>query len=98
MSFSKFGATCLAKICAKKVENGEIELRRITEKVQVDNSVEEYIQQIKEDIKSTKKILKSKAQANISNSQEYSNISANFNSQIFQILKMTPISELDYII
>lgn len=98
MSFSKFGATCLAKLCAKKVEDGEIGIESLKEEIQVDNSVEEYINQIKENIKATKRILKPQKQENKLNIGEYSNANIDFKNPIFQILKMTPISELDYII
>lgn len=51
-SFSKKGASYLAKICAIKVENkGNIELEKVEEPIQIDNSVEEWIKELEENAK-----------------------------------------------
>lgn len=38
MSFSKFGATCLAKICAIKVQEGVIEIQTVEQETVIDTS------------------------------------------------------------
>ena len=56
-SFSKNGASYLSKVCAIKVANeGKIELEKIEEPIQIDNSIEEYINEIEENVKKNKRI------------------------------------------
>ena len=51
LSFSKIGATCLAKICALKVENkGVLEIEKIESIVYIENEMIEYMKNIKENI------------------------------------------------
>lgn len=70
-NFGKHGASCLAKVCAIKVEkDGNIELEKIEEPIQVDNSVEEWINEIEENVRKNKKIHR----ANRKNAEENSNI------------------------
>ena len=57
LSFSKFGATCLAKICAIKVQEGVVEVETIEEEIKIDNSIDEYLKEIKESFKQAKKAL-----------------------------------------
>ena len=56
-TFSKFGATSLAKICAIKVQEGVVEIETIEKEVEIDVSVEEYLKEIKQTLKRTKKAL-----------------------------------------
>lgn len=96
LSFSKFGATCLAKICAIKVQEGIVEIETIEEEVLIDNSIEEYMNEVKETIKSTKK-----AFIKLDNGEsieKYNNVYIDPQSPIYQALKLTPLSELEYII
>lgn len=96
LSFSKFGATCLAKICAIKVQEGVIEIENIEEEVQVDNSIEEYMNEVKKAVKQTQKaLIKLKNGEDI---EKYNNVYINPQNPIYQALKQTPISELEYII
>lgn len=70
-SFSKHGASCLAKVCAMKVEkDGNIDLEKLEQPIQIDNSVEEWINEIEENVKKNKKIHR----ANRKNTEENDNI------------------------
>ena len=56
-SFGKRGASSLAKVCAMKVENnGNIEIEKIESPIEIDNSVEEWIKEIEENVRKNKKI------------------------------------------
>ena len=56
-SFGKKGATYLAKVCATKMENnGNIELEKIEKPIEIDNSVEEWINEIEENVRKHKKM------------------------------------------
>ena len=51
-SFCKQGASYLAKVCALKVEEkNQISLEKVEEPIKIDNSVEEWINAIEENIK-----------------------------------------------
>lgn len=98
LSFSKFGATCLAKICAIKVQDGTIKIETIQEEILVDNSIEDYLKEIKESLKATKRALINLNTIEYENTNEGASIDIDTKSPIYQALKLTPISELDYII
>lgn len=56
-AFLKLGASYLAKICAEYYEtNGEIEIEKIENDIPMDNSVENWINEIEENVKRNKKI------------------------------------------
>lgn len=56
-SFSKNGASYLSKVCAEYSEtNGNIELENIESEIAIDNSVEEWIKEIEENVKKNKKM------------------------------------------
>lgn len=56
-AFLKKGANYLSKVCAEYFENtGEIKLVKINEEIQIDNSVEEWIREIEENVKKNKKM------------------------------------------
>lgn len=53
MSFSKIGATCLAKICAGKVENkGIIEIEKLEKPIEIDDEIEKYMLEIEKNLES----------------------------------------------
>ncbi|MCI9275758.1 MAG: hypothetical protein HFJ24_07495 [Clostridia bacterium] len=55
-AFLKNGASYLAKVCAEYFENnGEIELQKIENSIAIDNSVEEWIREIEENVRKNKK-------------------------------------------
>ncbi len=56
-AFLKAGASYLAKICAEYYEtNGEIELEKIESNIEIDNSIEEWIKEIEQNVIKNKKI------------------------------------------
>ena len=56
-SFGKRGVSSLAKVCAMKVEHkGNIEIEKIESPIEIDNSVEEWIKEIEENVRKNKKI------------------------------------------
>lgn len=56
-AFLKNGASYLAKVCAEYFENnGEIELEKIESEIEIDNSVEEWIKEIEENVKENRKM------------------------------------------
>ena len=55
-AFLKNGASYLAKVCAEYFESeGEIELQKIEDSIPIDNSIEEWINEIEENIRKNKK-------------------------------------------
>lgn len=62
----------------------------------VDNSIEEYMNEVKKAVKETKKALIKLN--NGENIEKYNNVYVEPQSSIYQALKQTPISELEYII
>ena len=56
-AFLKLGASYLAKICAEYYENnGEIEIEKIENEIPIDNSIEEWIKEIEENVNKNKKV------------------------------------------
>lgn len=55
-AFLKIGANYLAKVCAEYYENKDIILDDIESKIEIDNSVEEWIKEIEENVRKNKKI------------------------------------------
>lgn len=56
-AFAKLGASYLSKVCAEYSEtNGEIELEKIESEIPIDNSVENWIKEIEENVKKNKKM------------------------------------------
>lgn len=86
----------MAKICAIKVQEGVVEIETI-EEIEIDASVEEYMKEIKQTLKGTKKAL-IKLNKDEKNEQLNNTIYLDKQSPIYQALQLTPISELDYII
>lgn len=78
-----------------KVESGEVKLQKIEEEIPIDNFIDKYMEEVKNSVKTVKK-----AHIKLNKGEEYKNYSVNLNSQnpIYQALKLTPISELDYIV
>lgn len=55
--FWKNGANYLAKVCAEYHENsGEIEIEKIENNIQIDNSVQEWIEEIEKNVNANKRI------------------------------------------
>ena len=94
MSFSKIGATCLAKICATKVQEGIVEIEKVEQDIPIDKSVEENLKKIKS---TSKKVKKSLIRLNNTENKQYS-VNIDEKNPINEVLKLTPFSELEYII
>ena len=86
----------MAKICAIKVQEGVVEIETIEKEVEIDVSVEEYLKEIKQTLKGTKKALIKLN--NEESNQKNNTVYLDKQSPIYQVLQLTPISELDYII
>lgn len=56
-SFLKLGASYLAKICAKYYEsNSNIELEKIESEIPIDNSIEQWINEIEENVRKNRQM------------------------------------------
>lgn len=56
-AFTKNGASYLSKVCAEYNEkNGKVEIEKIESKIPIDNSVEEWIREIEENVNKNKKM------------------------------------------
>lgn len=94
LSFSKYGATCLAKICAIKVEDGSVEIQTIEQEIPIDKSIDEYMKEIKEALKQVpRKHIILEQKENCYNA----GIKIDSENPIYQAIQMTPMSELDFI-
>lgn len=94
-AFLKQGASYLAKVCAEYYEkNGDIELERMESEIPIDNSIEEYIKEIEENVKRNKQIHR----ANRKETEEYNcNKGTVILSKEFQeILKLAEPTALIY--
>lgn len=68
LSFSKIGATCLAKICASKVENkGIIELEKLEQPIEIDDSIEQYMLEIENNLESITNVFRANEKINSNN-------------------------------
>ena len=96
MSFSKIGATCLAKICASKVENkGIIELEKLEQPIEIDNSIEQYMLEIENNLKSVTNVFRANEKTNSKHTCKQVALSPK--NPILQAIKMVSISDLNYI-
>ena len=96
LSFSKIGATCLAKICASKVENkGIIELEKLEQPIEIDDSIEQYMLEIENNLESVTNVFR--ANEKINSDHTCKQVTLNSNNPILQAIKMVSISDLNYI-
>ena len=96
-SFCKQGASYLAKVCALKVEEkNQISLEKVEEPIKIDNSVEEWINAIEENIKNNKQ-----HRANRKETEEKIGATKNvlINARFMkEIMKERSFSQMGYII
>ena len=85
----------MAKICAIKVESFEVKIGIIEKEIAVDDSIDKYIKEVKESVKNVKK---AHIILNKGDKDKRYNIDLDSQNPIYQALRLTPISELDYII
>lgn len=78
-----------------KVEEGIVGIEKIEEVILEDDSIEEYMKEIKESVKVAKKAL---IKFNKNDEICSEGIKIDSKNPIYQAIKATPISELDYII
>lgn len=96
LSFSKIGATCLAKICASKVENkGIIELEKLEQPIEIDDSIEQYMLEIENNLESITNVFRANEKINSNNTCKQVTLSPK--NSILQAIKMVSISDLNYI-
>lgn len=96
MSFSKIGATCLAKICAIKVENkGIIELEKMEQPIKIDDDIEQYILEIENNLENITNVFR--ANKKINSTHTFKPIILNPKNPILQAIKMVTTSNLNYI-
>lgn len=93
-SFSKKGATYLSKICAYYIENKEINLEKAEEKIEIDNSVQEWINEIEENIKKNKKM--HRADRKETEQYNYAQSTVIMTREMKEILKLAEPSALMY--
>ena len=92
-AFSKLGATCLAKICASKVENkGVIELEKLEKAIEIDEELEKYMFEIEKNIKN---IFGTNKKQGVSNFCETVELSTK--NPLKETVKMKSKSDLKYI-
>lgn len=93
MSFSKIGATCLAKICASKVENkGTIELEKLEKPIEVDEEIEKYMLEIEKNLEGITNVFRA-------NEKEITNhtcktVTLSPQNPVHEAIKMVSISDL----
>lgn len=75
-----------------------MEIETVQEEILIDYSVEEYMQEVKKSIKTARKALIRLNTNEYENTNEGVSINIDTQSPIYQALRLTPISELDYII
>ncbi len=79
-AFAKKGASYLSKVCAEYYqEKGNIELEKIESTIPIDNSVEEWIREIEENVRKNKKVHR----VNLKETEEY-------NYAQSTVIEMTP--------
>lgn len=95
-SFSKKGATYLSKVCAIYTETkGNIEIEKVESEIPIDNSVEEYIQEIEKNVLANKKLHRT----DLIETDEYKYAQAKiveYNPQLKELLKLAEPTALIY--
>lgn len=95
-AFLKQGASYLSKICAEYFENGgTISLEKIEKEIQIDNSVEEWIKEIEENVRKNKRYNRSDRVL----TEEYNFAQAKlleYTTKLKEILRLAEPTELMY--
>ena len=95
-SWSKLGSTYMSKVCALYIESaGNIEIEKVTEEIEINNDVEEWIKQIEENVK----INKRNHRADRKETEEYKYAKAKiieYNPELKELLKLAEPTELIY--
>ena len=95
-AFAKNGASYLAKVCAEYSEtNGNIELEKIENKIPIDNSIENWIKEIEENVKKNKRM--NRADRNLTEEYNYAQGKIiELTPKLQEILKLAEPTELMY--
>ena len=96
MAFSKIGATCLAKICASKVENkGIIELEKLEQPIEIDEEVEKYMLEIEQNLESITNVFRANEKEIVNHTCK--TVELDPQNPIREAIKMVSMSDLKYI-
>ena len=96
MAFSKIGATCLAKICASKVENkGIIELEKLEQPIEIDEEVEKYMLEIEQNLESITNVFRANEKEIVNHTSK--TVELDPQNPIREAIKMVSMSDLKYI-
>ena len=94
-AFLKQGANYLAKICAEYNEEKEIKICEIESKIEINNSVGEWIKEIEENVKKNKKVHRSDRKE-IEEYRYNKGILAKNIPEVERIIKFAEVSSLMY--
>ena len=94
-AFLKIGANYLAKVCAIYYQNDEISLAKVEKDIEIDNSVEEWINAIEENVSKNKKMHRADRKLTEENNYFQGTISEN-NLELKELLKLKEITALIY--
>ena len=96
MAFSKIGATCLAKICASKVENkGIIELEKLEQPIEIDEEVEKYMLEIEQNLECITNVFRANEKEIVNHTCK--TVELDSQNPIREAIKMVSMSDLKYI-
>lgn len=94
-AFAKKGANYLSKVCAIYYqEKGNIELEKIESEIEIDNSVEEWIKEIEENVRINKKVHR----VNLKETEEnkYAQATIEMTPELHELLKLAEPTALIY--
>lgn len=94
-AFLKQGANYLSKVCALYYQNNDIVLSKVEKEIQVDNSVEEWIKCIEDNVKKNKKM--NRADRKLTEENKYAQAQIlEYSPKLKEILKMAEPTALMY--
>ena len=80
------------------MQEGIIEIESVQEEILIDYSMEEYMKEVKEAVKTARKALIRLNTNECEGTVKGASINIDMQNPVYQALRLTPISELDYII
>lgn len=94
-AFAKLGANYLSKVCVEYYEtNGEIEIENVESEIPIDNSIEEYIKEIEENVRKNRKM--HRADRKETEEYKYNQGTVILSKEFQEILKLAEPSALMY--
>ena len=94
-AFLKEGANYLSKVCAEYYETGNINLEKIESEISIDNSIEEWIKQIEENVKMNKKNCRADRKMTEENKYTQARI-IEYSPELKELLKLSEPTALIY--